>query len=302
MKNYLYILFVLSGLSVFFSCEKETFETSISKPVLEKEIEEGYASLEVSMNVPSLQVESRSLESDPKNEGNTWTTWEKFVDGALLYHVTLFVIEDESGKLVAYRHFYTGSSDIKAETSDEGGNGFYEGYTEKAVNTTAKTGTAVKATFKASSPLHGDIEKLKPGDYTIIAVANYSPIVESGTDNIINTELGMDATQTYAGLGNVSEDGTAELSIKNNNGTGGDFTKLVNEITTDITTDKNYVGVENALEKSLFAYQLNSGEDRVCKQFPQPLVMIRKKTLITGNNQLEGKLSRKLYKFILEKE
>lgn len=300
MKKSIYIIFILLGLAVFSSCEEETFTTTFDKPELKEEVEEGYANLEISMNTPALQVTSRSLESDPKNEGNTWTVWEKFVDGALLYHVTLFVIEDTSGKLVAYRHFYTGSPDIQADdpTTKKGGNGFYEGDTENAlwsgtVNTTAKTGVAVKATFKASSPLHGEMEKLKPGNYTIIAVANYSPIVStSETGGLLNTTLGLDATQTYAGLGKISEDGDAETGITNNNGTGGDFTSLVNALTTNRTTNNNFAGVENAFGESLFAYQLNSGADRVCKQFPQPLVMIRKKTLVAGNNQLEGELSR----------
>lgn len=284
----------------FSSCQEEVLLDE--KTELEQDQVNGeYADLEISMNTPALQVTSRSLKSDPKNEGDTWTVWEKFVDGALFYHVTLFVIEDTSGKLVAYRHFYTGSPDIKADdpTTGKGGNGFYEGYTENAlwsgiVNTTAKTGVAVKATFKASSPLHGEIEKLKPGNYTIIAVANYSPIVSaSETGTLINTTLGLNATQTYAGLGNISEDGDPETSsITNNNGTGGDFTSLVNALTTNKTTNNNFSGVENAFNESLFAYQLNSGADRVCKQFPQPLVMIRKKTLVAGNNQLEGELSR----------
>lgn len=300
MKKNIHILIILLGLIAFSSCEKEALTVTLNKPELNEEVEEGYANLEISMNTPALQVTSRSLESDPKNEGNTWTVWEKFVDGALLYHVTLFVIEDTSGKLVAYRHFYTGSPDIQADdsTTKKGGNGFYEGYTENAlwsgtVNTTAKTGVAVKATFKASSPLHGEMEKLKPGNYTIIAVANYSPIVStSETGGLLNTTLGLDATQTYAGLGNISEDGDAETDITNNNGTGGDFTSLVNALTTNKTTNNNFAGVENAFGESLFAYQLNSGADRVCKQFPQPLVMIRKKTLVAGNNQLEGELSR----------
>ena len=285
MKKYIYILLMTLGSIGMYSCENV-----LSEEVLSWNKEEGcYADLTISMNVPSLNVmSSRSLKSDPKNEGTTWTTWEKFVDGALLYHVTLFVI-DGNKKLVAYRDFYTGSSDIKEETDNQGGNGFYE---TSAVNTSANTGIAVKATFSYQNPLHGSIEKLQPGNYKIIAVANYAPIVASGTEGLLNTTLGLDTEQIYAGLGNVVEDGAAETDITNNNGVGGNFTEMVKALTVDKTTNTEFEGVENVLSENLFKYQLNSGEDRVCKQFPQPLVMIRDVTLTSGENKIEGMLSR----------
>lgn len=308
MKKSIYIIFTLLSLVAFSSCEEETFTTTFDKGELNEEVEEGYANLEISVSPPSLDIVSRGNIADFPKDESRWTTWEKFVDGSLLYHVTLFVI-DSKNKLVAYRHFYNGSPDIKlendTETSDpEGDNGFYENYSESnlwsgEINKTAATGVAVKATFKASNPLHGNMEKLQPGDYTIIAVANYSPIVDSGTNGRLNSTLGI--TETYAGLGKESEDGDAEKVttngeekiIPNNNGTGGDFTALVNAVTTGITEDNNFAGVDNALSNAVFSYQLNSGEDRVCKQVPQPLVMIRKVTLNSGVvNQFTGELSR----------
>lgn len=281
MKKYVYILLMTLGLFGMYSCENVLSDEDLA---WNKE-EDCYADLTISMNVPSLNVmSSRSLKSDPKNEGNTWTTWEKFVDGALLYRVTLFVIDENDNKLVAYRNFYSGSPDIDAD------NGFYE---TSAVNTSAHTGVAVKATFSHQNPMHGSIEKLKPETtYKLIAVANYAPIVKSGTEGLLNTTLGLDEEQTYAGLGSEAEDGTAETNITNNNGVGGNFTDMVKALTVNKTTNTEFKGVENVLSEDLFKYQLNSGEDRVCKQLPQPLVMIREVKLTSGKNEVAGQLSR----------
>lgn len=278
MKKYVYILLMTLGLFGMYSCENVLSDEDLA---WNKE-EDCYANLTISMNVPSLNVmSSRSLKSDPKNEGNTWTNWEKFVDGALLYRVTLFVIDKEdNNKLVAYRNFYSGSPDIKAD------NGFYE---TSAVNTEAHTGVAVKATFSHQNPMHGSIEKLKPGTYKLIAVANYAPIDATNDASLFSAD---ETPTAYAGLGSVAEDGTAETNITNNNGVGGNFTDMVKALTVDKTTNTEFEGVENVLSENLFKYQLNSGEDRVCKQLPQPLVMIRDVTLKSGKNEVAGQLSR----------
>lgn len=255
MKKYLYILLAF-GILGLAGCEKLAEDSAVAN------VNDGYADLTISFNAPTSQLSvTRSLQSDPKNEGKTWTNWEKFVDGALLYRVTIFVI-DNSGKLVAYRNIYANSSDVN-ET-----NGFYE---NSAVNTSATTGVAVKATFDSSDPMHGDIERLKAGTYKVIAVANYAAVESDGN--------------TYEGLGKVAEDDG------NNNGLG-DFTSLVEGVTTGLTDEGVFAGSEKFLNNSIISYKLNSGTDRVCKQLPQPLVMIRNVTLTNGDNQLEGTLSR----------
>ena len=271
----------------FSSCQEEVLLDE--KTELEQDQVNGeYADLEISMNAPALQVESRTLASDPKNQGGSWTNWEKFVDGALLYRVTIFVI-DNNDKLVAYRNFFTGSDDIgkNGETNNGqewifGDNGFYE-YTDDnlwsgTVNTTATTGIAVKATFSSDNPMHGSIEKLQPGIYKIIAVANYAPITDNDTGLFAESET----VETYNGLGSVAEDD------ENNNGLGGDFTTLVNALTINNTIDGNFTGKDNIFENDggVFSYQLNSGTDRICKLLPQPLVMIRKVTLESGQNKV----------------
>ncbi|MBQ3147871.1 MAG: hypothetical protein IJB87_00745 [Alistipes sp.] len=250
------------------ACEKSADDSGIVNT------QEGYADLTISLNTPSLQVSTRTLASDPKNQGGSWTTWEKFVDGALLYHVTIFVVK-EDGTLVAYRDFHSGSDDIKPEDAAEGGNGFYE---TSAVNTSASTGTAVKATFTSAAQMHGDIERLTPGDYKVIAVANYAPIDLDGN--------------SYAGLGAVAEDGNAPNGISS--GSDNNFTNIVNSIIGSFNknsglSDFTQTGANGS---AFFTYKLNSGTDRVCKQLPQPLVMIRNVTLSSGKNQLTGLLSR----------
>ena len=291
MKKYVYILLMTLGLIGMYSCENVLSDEDFA---WNKE-EDCYANLTISMNVPPLNVESRTLASDPKNQGGSWTNWEKFVDGALLYRVTLFVIDKNDNKLVAYRNFYSGSSDIKAETEAEGGNGFYE---EPAVNTTAHTGVAVKATFKSQNPMHGSIEKLKLGTtYKLIAVANYAPIDATNDASLFTAD---ETPTAYAGLGSEAEDGTAETNITNNNGVGGNFTDMVKALTVNKTTNTEFEGVKNVLSEDLFKYQLNSGEDRVCKQLPQPLVMIREVTLDTGENKVSGLLSRTFARVRLE--
>lgn len=243
--------------------------------------QEGYADLSVSIDLPSLGVQTRSLATDPKNAGGSWTTWEKFVDGALLYNVTLFVVNSD-GVLVGYRDFYSGSADVKAEDSAYGGNGFYE---TSAVNTSAATGVAVKATFNAASPVHGAIEKLVPGVYKIYAVANYAPITADNSNLFAEGETAV----TYAGLGNVAEDDG------NNNGLGGSFADIVSTIKTNFNTTAGLSGFtqdEGSNGEAFLTYKLNSGTDRVCKQLPQPLVMVRNVTLVAGENKVTGLLSR----------
>ena len=268
MKNYIYII-----ISLLFLCScTDVLEEGNAGSCSVNGV--GKGDFIISMNIPTLDVATRSISGDPENGGGTWTNWEKFCDGALLYRVTIFVV-DSKGTLVGYRDFYEGSSDIKAEDSDFGGNGFYE---DGAVNTGLANGIAVKATFKANSPMHGDIEKLQADTYKVYAVANYAPIT---TDD-----------ETYAGLGVATADVDATSATLNGESSGSEhnFTNIVNDI---IDSFKNSTeGIANFEEKTdFFNYKLNAGTDRVCKMQPQPLVMIRSVDL-SQNNQLNGELAR----------
>ena len=286
MKKYLYTLLTFIGFVAFSSCEEETFTTTFDTPEMNEEVEEGYANLEILMNTSDLNVSSRvvgPLENPTNN--SSWTNWEKFCDGSLLYHVTLFLVKNGTengiadGTLVAYRDFFYDSDDINEH------NGFYE---NNAVNTTAATGVQVKATFSSKyPPVHGDIEKLQKGNYRLIAVANYAPIDATKNKNLFASG---ETAVSYAGLGNVAEDGT-----NNKNGEGGSFTDIVSTVigNFDQTTGlSEFTTTANSNGASLLNYKLNSGDDRVCKLLPQPLVMVRDITLKNGNNTLSGELYR----------
>ena len=95
MKKYLYTLLTFIGFVAFSSCEEETFTTTFDTPEMNEEVEEGYANLEILMNTSDLNVSSRvvgPLENPTNN--SSWTNWEKFCDGSLLYHVTLFLVKN----------------------------------------------------------------------------------------------------------------------------------------------------------------------------------------------------------------
>ena len=289
MRKYLYIILSLSCCIFFSSCSDILEDKGLDIC----QTEDGYANLEFSMNIPSLNVWSRgteSIESDPYNEEGEWSNWEKFVDGALLYNVTLFVIK-EGGTLVGYRDFYYNSENDKGDINTD--NGFCD-ETKKIVDQTATTGTAVKATFSYVDPMHGDIEKLTPGNYTLIAVANYKPITTSSP--FYNED-------TYDGLGKETDDDTVgNTTTKNSNGDG-DFLSIVSTIKSSFNNTKSGLTgftKDGTNGSEFFNYTLNSGTDRVCKPLPQPLVMIRTATLGSGENTVEGQLSRTFARIRLE--
>ena len=54
--------------------------------------EEGKATLRLQLNVPALSIEQRSVSSNP-TDPNTWTSWERAVDGRYLYRVTAILLQ-----------------------------------------------------------------------------------------------------------------------------------------------------------------------------------------------------------------
>ena len=250
-----YILGAIVGLALLAGCK-----SIVEEPEM-KDVSGGLASLTIDMSLP-IEVQTKSISADPFNSGGSWSEWEKFVDGSLLYNLTLLVVDSES-RLVGYRLIHANSADVNSL------NGFYEG---SAVNADAASGTAVKITFPQSDPLHGNIELLKAGNYTLIAVANHAAVT-SGSNS-------------YAGLGKEAEDGSS-----NYNGNG-DFSAIVSSVLQNFTAASGLQGFTSANYPSFFKYRLNSGDDRICKLNPQPLVMIRKVTLNEGNNTVQGELSR----------
>lgn len=108
------------------------------------------ANLCFKLSIPELFVNGRSITSDPINETNQWTDWEKAVDGRFFYRLTLFLIDKED-RLVGYRDLSLGNQP-----------------------------TTLTVTFNYDNPEHGSIEKLNSGEYILMAVANYSAYSANG--------------------------------------------------------------------------------------------------------------------------
>ena len=62
--------------------------------------EERDASLHIRLNAPSYVAELKSVSSDPASP-DTWTKWERAVDGRFLYRVTAFILQ--GNRLVAHK-------------------------------------------------------------------------------------------------------------------------------------------------------------------------------------------------------
>ena len=71
------------------------------------------ASLTIDMALPVDVQVTRSIANDPRNAQRTWSDWDKFVDGSLLYNLTLFVV-DSDNNLVGYRQISANSSDVNS--------------------------------------------------------------------------------------------------------------------------------------------------------------------------------------------
>ena len=266
MKTNFYRYF-LSGIVIIVALV--SCEGLVEEPAYKAE-SSAQASLTLNMSLPVEVTGTRSIANDPRNSSNTWSEWEKFADGSLLYNLTLFVVDSEN-TLVGYRQIHANSTDINSL------NGFYDGNT---INTSASSGTGVKITFPQSDPLHGNVELLKAGTYTIIAVANHAAVT-SGSNS-------------YPGLGKAQEDGS------NNYNGSGDFNTIVSSIISSFHPAQGIANFNSSNYSLFFNYKLNSGDDRVCRINPQPLVMIRKVTLAEGNNNVQGELSRTFARVRLE--
>ena len=90
-----YILGSIVGLALLAGCKSIVEEPEML------DVSGGLASLTIDMSLP-IEVQTKSISADPLNSGGTWTEWEKFVDGSLLYNLTLLVV-DSDNRLVGYR-------------------------------------------------------------------------------------------------------------------------------------------------------------------------------------------------------
>lgn len=215
--------------------------------------------LTVSLKLPHIELK-RSVSDDPRNESGTWSELEELVDGRKLYHVTLFLIESTSKRLVGIRDIKYGSDHITDAASPYGANGFS---TNGIVDLSAKTSAEATFTFKYDHPRHGECEKLRRGEFLMLAVANYTAYGE------------------YNGLKNGS---TALES-------------LINSIKETFDT-KNGKGIDDFVQtnsqfQSFFDFPVTANDDYLCDKFaPQPLSMVQTISLNPGENQVSVELKR----------
>lgn len=220
--------------------------------------EEEPVSLTISLKVPRIEL-TRGVSDDPRNEAGNWTMAEKLTDGRELYHVTLFLVEETTGKLVGLRDIEYGSEHITDASSEYGANGFSS---NGEVKTDYETGTEVTFNFLYDHPRHGDCEKLRRGKFRLLAVANYTAKTEHGYDGLA--------------------DGTTKLET------------LVNEIKEDFDI-VNGAGVDNFFTtyETFFDFQIHAGDDNLCdKNYPQPLTLVQDIYLNPGDNHIAAELKR----------
>lgn len=241
-------------LSLLCACQREDCSGEVSEA----------ASLCLDLSVPGLRIESKGNVDDPlADDVSSWTDWDKVVDGRMMYRLTVFLIEKDTGYLVAYRDIYVGSSDLNTSGSDEGPNGWYDG---SSVDVSLNTSTQAQISFLYDHPLHtatdgSSFERLQRGEYKLLAVANYS------------------AYDTYPGLG------------------GGDFNTYVNGIIADFKsfqnsgTKKTFASYPNY--SKLVDYVLKSSSSSfICPAMPQPLTLAKEIELHPGTNTVSGELLR----------
>lgn len=255
--KHLFLLLLIAIMA--WACNNDKEDTALT--------EEEPVNLTISMKVPHIEL-SRGVSDDPRDENNTWNEWEELVDGRKLYHVTLFLIEKTTQRLVGIRDIEYGSEHITDATSEFGANGFSTG---GIVDTNATTGTEVTFTFKYDHPRHGACEKLRRGEFLMLAVANHT-----------HCERTIDGKEyIYNGLNN----GTNTLE------------ELIESIKTtfDIQAGKgidNFIQ-SNATYKSFFDFPVIASNGYLCdKNAPQALSLVKNIALTPGNNYVSAELKR----------
>lgn len=266
-KTLNYLLPLLLSLFLLVSCEEK--EESVIAPTNEP------VNLTVSLKVPKIEL-TRGVSDDPRNEEQSWTEAQLLTDGRELYHVTLFLVEETTGKLVGLRDIEYGSSHIsdgveEADNKDNdedsyGANGFS---TNGAVDIHAQKGTEVTFNFLYDYPRHGQCEKLRRGDFKLLVVANHT------------------GRGDYDGL---TDNGGTQLET------------LVNEIKSDFDI-VNGNGVEDFFSKysEFFDFKIHAGTGGLCsKTSPQPLTLVQEIALNPGDNYVEAELKRTYSRIRLE--
>jgi len=262
IKTLKYLLLLIPLLAV--SCREEGEEVLFE--------EEEPVNLTISLKVPRIEL-TRGVSDDPRNENSTWTLEQKLADGRELYHVTLFLVEETTGRLVGLRDIEQGSSHISdgietdgdADEDNYGANGFSK---DGLVDISAATGTEVTFTFLYDYPRHGTCEKLRRGKFRLLVVANH-------------TGRGSYAGLTYGdtSLEELVEDIKEDFDVANGKGVDDFFTSY----------------------PKFFDFKIQAGTDRLCsKTNPQPLTLVQDIALNPGENYVEAELKRTYARIRLE--
>lgn len=95
-------------------------------------------------------------------------------DVNLIDHISLFLIDYNDNRLVAYRNIFDPNNPAYPQIANDadGSNGFVNDAGQ--VDPTLGQSRVVRVTFDYNAPKHGDVEKLARGNYVLLAVANYS--------------------------------------------------------------------------------------------------------------------------------
>lgn len=95
-------------------------------------------------------------------------------DVNLIDHISLFLIDYNDNRLVAYRNIFDLNNPAYPQIANDadGSNGFVNDAGQ--VDPTLGQSRVVRVTFDYNAPKHGDVEKLARGNYVLLAVANYS--------------------------------------------------------------------------------------------------------------------------------
>lgn len=116
-------------------------------------------------------------------------------DVNLIDHISLFLIDYNENRLVAYRNIFDPNNPAYPQESNDvdESNGFVND--AGVVDTTLGKSRVVRVTFDYNAPKHGDVEKLARGNYVLLAVANYSE-----SDTFGNTGVAARVQSLVAGF------------------------------------------------------------------------------------------------------
>lgn len=273
------------------SCVKDSSGVSSS---------EDRVDLVLSFSVPELSVTTRGLEDPWDEDLSDWTVWDRLTDGRDVYHLTIMLIEESTGDLVAFRNLYKGSE------YNDGDNGNWNG---SAVDYDAEFGHEFKATFNYDSPQGGrECEKLVRGKYMLITVANYDPYAYNDGSESFNY-TGLTGAIGNSAVENPLEEYISAIETEFLR-TEADGTKPAKEVGIEGFMDISGNGNHSDLFNNIWLFNIvlaqdtdsDGNLDNVAKKQPQPLSLVEHLDLHPGQNVIDCKLERTYVRVRIEVE